>query len=101
MTVFKKISVQEAQEIMDSGKVTIVDVRDAQSFSKGHIAHALIVNDENREVFVQEADRNKPLICYCYHGVSSQSAAAFFASQGFKDVYSIEGGYEQWKAVYG
>lgn len=94
---FKHISVEEAKQLMATKDVGIVDIRDAQSFSQGHIPHAKLVSDENIEIFLQESDKQKPLVCYCYHGISSQSAASFFVSQGFKEVYSIDGGFEQWK----
>jgi len=101
MDTFTQISVQKAHEIMESGPVTIVDVRDSNSFSQGHIAQAQIVNDENIKAFLETSDRQVPLICYCYHGISSQRAALFFANQGFKKVYSMDGGWEEWRTVYG
>jgi len=101
MDTFTRISVNKAHALMQSGVVTIVDVRDANSFAQGHIADAQIVNDENIEGFLLGTNREVPLICYCYHGISSQRAALFFADQGFKQVYSIDGGWEEWKATYG
>ena len=77
--------------------MTIVDIRDAGSFAQGHIAQAQMVNDENIKDFFKETDKEIPLICYCYHGISSQRAASYFADQGFKQVYSIDGGWEEWK----
>lgn len=100
MGAFKKIEITAAKEMMNKGHVTIADIRDAQIFKAGHIEHAVLVNDGNVENFLKETDKNKPLICYCYHGISSQSAAGYFASQGFKEVYSLEGGFEKWKTVY-
>ena len=102
MDTFTRISVQKAHEIMETGnRVTIVDIRDANSFAQGHIAKAQTVNDENIGAFLQKTDKDAPLICYCYHGISSQGAASFFANQGFSQVYSIDGGWEEWKAIYG
>jgi len=101
METFTRVSVQKAHEIIQSGNVNIVDVRDADAFAQGHMAQAQILNDENIKDFLQETDKEEPLICYCYHGISSQQAARFFADQGFKHVYSIDGGWEEWKAVYG
>ena len=100
MEGLKHLSIGEAKYLMDTQAVTIVDIRDADTFGQGHIPHANLVNDENIEVFLQETDKAKPLICYCYHGISSQNAAALFAAQGFKEVYSIDGGYEEWKKQY-
>jgi thiosulfate sulfurtransferase len=36
----------------------------------------------------------------CYRGNSSQSAAAYLASQGFSEVYSLDGGFELWRSLY-
>jgi len=101
MDTFAQISVQKAHEIIGSVKVNIVDIRDSASFAQGHLPQAKMVNDENIEIFVKEADKKIPLICYCYHGISSRQAASYFAQQGFKQVYSIDGGWEEWKAIYG
>jgi thiosulfate sulfurtransferase len=100
MDTFKRISVQEAHQIIETGDVTIVDIRDAASFSRGHITGAQSLNEDNVQTFMQKADKQIPLICYCYRGFSSQQAAGFFVGQGFKEVYSIDGGWEGWKAAY-
>ena len=76
MDTFTRISVQKAHEIIGSGDgVTIVDIRDPDSFTQGHIANALNVDDQNIKDFLQVTDKEIPLICYCYHGISSQGAA--------------------------
>jgi thiosulfate sulfurtransferase len=100
MDTFTRISVEKAHEIMESGPMTIVDIRDPNSFAQGHIANALNVDDENIKDFLQTTDKEIPLICCCYHGISSQGAAGYFAAQGFKQVYSINGGWEAWRVVY-
>ncbi len=86
---------------MGLGDVTIVDIRDDHSFAQGHVPQAKSVNDGNIETFLEQTDKGIPLICYCYHGISSQQAAAFFADRGFKQVYSIDGGWEEWNKAYG
>ena len=40
------------------------------------------------------------MVVCCYHGISSQGAAAYFAEQGFNEVYSMMGGFEAWQSVY-
>ena len=101
MVTFTRISVQKAHEIISAGGVTIVDIRDENSFEQGHIALAQNINDGSIKGFLQNTDKQTPLICYCYHGNSSQSAAAFFTEQGFKQVFSIDGGWEEWKTIHG
>lgn len=100
MEAFKHLTVKEAKDLIAKDDANIVDIRKPQAFEEGHIQHAKLINDSNIEIFLQEADKNKPLICYCYHGISSQNAAEFFIAQGFKDVYSLDGGYEQWRQAH-
>ena len=100
MDSFKEIEVEKAKELIDQGGVTVVDIRNEDVYEEAHIAHAILVNDHNIEEFVKTADKNKPLICYCYHGFSSQSAAAYFIENGFQEVYSMIGGFEGWRAEF-
>ena len=57
----------------------------------------LNIQQDNIEEFLSSADREKPLIVYCYHGNASQGAADYFSEQGFVEVYSMDGGYEAWR----
>jgi len=40
------------------------------------------------------------LVCYCYHGNSSQGAARFFQERGIKNVYSMAGGFTAWLEAF-
>lgn len=96
---FKRISVAEARQLMaagDRGEVQVVDVRDEQSFQQGHIDSAIHLHNANVQEFVDAADLDAPLLVYCYHGHMSQSAAAYFAEQGFAQALSLDGGYTAW-----
>ena len=97
---FKQISVDEARKIIDESHATIVDIRDPESYQAGHLQNAVSVNQNNIEEFLKTADKKSPLICYCYHGISSQGAAEYFCQNGFNEALSIEGGFEAWKSVY-
>ena len=92
---YKRISILEAQELM-SDDATIVDVRDPQSYSMHHIDNAVHVSNENIQQFIDDTDKTKPLIIYCYRGNSSQDAAQYLSDKGFLDVYSMDGGVEEW-----
>lgn len=97
MDGFKQISVEEAHKILESGKAVFVDVRDPGSFQAGHVPGALHLTDNNIQDFVAKTDKTKPVVCYCYHGNTSQGAAAYLMDQGFKEVYSVAGGFEEWR----
>lgn len=97
MNKFKRISVKEAEELIQKEDVTIVDIRDRDSYLNGHINNSIHLTGNNAEDFLATLDREKPLIIYCYHGKSSQNAVQFFAEKGVAAVYSIDGGFEAWR----
>ena len=93
---FKRLSVKQTKELIEDNDITIIDIRDSQSYSMGHIDNAMHADSINIENFLIDEDKVKPLIIYCYHGISSQSAAGYFAENGFTNVYSLDGGYTAW-----
>ena len=100
MEAFEQIDIHKAKELIDRAEVTVVDVRDPESYKQAHIPNAIPVNDETLTSFLKATDKKKPLICYCYHGFSSQSAAQYFHQEGFEKVFSIIGGFEEWRTSY-
>ena len=99
MTDFKRIPPEQAQALRDQGAV-VVDIRDPQAYAAGHIKNATHLDNHSLHDFIAKADLDAPLIVACYHGNSSQSAAAYLAGQGFSEVYSLDGGFELWRATY-
>ena len=97
MDEFKEITVEEAGRLLEAGKAFFVDVRDPASFEAAHVPGALPLNDTNVEAFVAKTDKSKPVVVYCYHGHTSQGAAAYLKDQGFQEVYSVIGGFERWR----
>jgi len=97
---FTCISAVAAKKMMDERAAQIVDIRDPQSYSGAHVPGAVSINNTNISEFVMAADFDKPLLVFCYHGHSSQGAADFFSGQGFAEVYSVDGGFEEWRLSY-
>ncbi|WP_026244645.1 thiosulfate sulfurtransferase GlpE [Dasania marina] len=97
---FKRLSIAESKILVDEKDATLVDIRDQAAFLSARIAHAIHLDNNTVQDFIQQQDHSKPLIVYCYHGNSSQGAADFFASQGFAEVYSMDGGFEEWRSQY-
>jgi thiosulfate sulfurtransferase len=101
MNNFQRISVQTAKELIDTAPVTkIVDIRDPQSFQVGRMTQAQHLTNDNVQQFITQTEKSLPIIVCCYHGNSSQGAADFIAQQGFEQVYSLDGGFEEWEAKY-
>ena len=99
MSEFKRIDPATAHDLRQSG-AQVVDIRDAHSFANAHIPGARHLDNHSLPDFLAGADLAAPLLVVCYHGNSSQSAAAYLAQQGFAEVYSVDGGFELWRAHF-
>jgi len=97
--MFKRISAIDAAALLSAGEAHIVDIRDEVSYQNLHVQGALNLNNTNLQTFIESADIDKPLLVYCYHGISSQSAAEFLNQKGFEEVYSIDGGFDACNGV--
>ena len=96
MPKIEEITVENAKSNLETSSACFVDIRDADSYSAGHVEGAFSLNDSNIGLFMSETDKSKTHIIYCYHGNSSKQATEFFMNNGFDSVYSMAGGYEAW-----
>ena len=95
---FKHLQINDLHDNLS--KYVVVDIRDGNSFQAGHIADYIHLTNESLADFLRDADFDAPVVVCCYHGVSSQQAAQFLVSQDFTEVYSLDGGFTQWQALY-
>ncbi len=86
------ISMSEVVSIVEHD-ATIVDIRDQASYKRSHMNDAILLGNDNVQDFIDQSDKQRPIIVYCYHGSSSKCVAEYLAAQGFKEVYSLNGGY--------
>ena len=94
---YECISREKADDLMKEDKLKIIDVRDEESFKYGHISKAININDNNIKRFLDKTSKDTPVLIYCYHGNNSKGAAEYFISQGYEKVYSLDGGYSDYK----
>ena len=95
---FKTVDIQQAKQMLKTKAVTVIDIRDGESFKEAHIDGAILINRENIKDFIEKSDKAKTVLCYCYRGISSQDAVRILLKNGFKDVYNLQGGYEAWRS---
>lgn len=85
----------------------LVDVRESSEHEQGHIRNAHLVP---RGILEAAADlnypmhdetlytaRERPVVLYCATGGRSAMAAVTLQLMGFKDVYSLAGGFMKWQ----
>lgn len=75
----------------------ILDCRETKDYQAGHINNALHVHEGLKESLLKKGDKQKKMFIYCYYGHASEHLAEMFADFGFKQVFSLQGGYASWK----
>lgn len=100
MQRFKQLSPEQAHTMLQEQDCQLADIRDEQSYQRGHIPNAVHLNEQSLPSFLETADPEKTLIVYCYHGNTSLSAAQFFTEKNFTEVYSMDGGFEDWRVKF-
>ena len=53
---FNRISIKDAKDLLSKDDLILIDIRDYNSFSKGHIEKAIHVEDLNIDKFLQDKD---------------------------------------------
>ena len=99
----EKIDVNSAQEyVAQHENAVIVDVRTPAEYEMSHITGAMNVNvqDDDFESMVAALDKDKTYLVHCTRNPDngrSSRALETLQSLGFKNLYSLEGGYVAWK----
>ena len=97
-TDFRTLSSVEVAERLASGEeVFLVDVREPRAFHAGHIADAILLPaGDFADRYTREIDPEDAVILVCERGQTSEAAARFLVSQGFRDVSTMDGGMLAW-----
>lgn len=79
----------------------VIDVRTPEEFAKGHLPNAQNINWNGDDFEQQMASLPKttPVFVYCLSGGRSASAVSKMRSEGFTEVYELEGGIMKWRAA--
>ncbi len=97
----QKVTGQEAVQILNRKAAVVVDVREPQEFTSGHIARAINIPLGQVATRSQELKKykEKPIIVCCASGARSARAAAILRKEGFADVRNLAGGLSAWRSA--
>ncbi len=84
---------------MNLENVQIIDVRTPAEFTDGHIQNAVNIDyfSKSFSANISKLNKQKTVLVYCAAGGRSATAAKEFKKLGFKKVYDLIGGYDDWK----
>jgi len=95
----KETNVAEVKKRMDAGeRLTLIDVREDNEWSKGHIAGAVHLGKGiiERDIEAAVPNKDQEIILYCGGGFRSALAADALKKMGYTNPVSMDGGWRGW-----
>lgn len=84
---------------MIENEAKLIDVREDNEWEAGHAAGAVHMGRGviDRDIVQTFPDKNTELILYCGGGFRSALAADILQKMGYKNVWSMAGGWKAWR----
>ena len=97
----KDVSVNEAQKLIQEGKVLVLDVRTPEEFKEGHIEGAVNIdfNGKDFATQIQKLDPSKPVLVHCQGGGRSGRSLPLLEQLSFPQIYHLHEGFGEWDAA--
>ena len=94
-----QVTPADAQRRMAAGAV-VIDTREPNEFQAGHVAGANLLPPAQVASGIAELvpDLDQPVVVICAVGARSYRATAQLMAMGYRDVVTVAGGLNQWKA---
>lgn len=93
---YMSITAEELEIRLRQGGLRLVDVRTDAEVAQGKIPQGEPLPLHLIPLRLGEMDKHATTVFYCRSGARSAQAAAFVASNGFTDVYNLQGGIIAW-----
>ncbi|HAJ72911.1 MAG TPA: hypothetical protein DCO68_12620 [Methylophilaceae bacterium] len=98
-TAYQRISSKQAVDLIHRAHagtkaLALFDSRDQNTYHKSHIIGADHLSEQSFGEVINSLPKDIPVMIYCYHGNASQVYASMFSDFNFREVYSVDGGYE-------
>jgi rhodanese-related sulfurtransferase len=90
------ITPQEAQELINRSEVDVVDVREPNEWSGGHLSGSRLVPLGQLRQSPKQSLPRDGIIFVCAAGVRSETAARLAVQNGLTHVYNLRGGTKNW-----
>ena len=97
---FESVTIDQLVKKIESGKITILDVRPEAEFNTGHIANAISIPIEQLADRMKELPKKNEIIAYCRGPfcVYADEAVAFLTKAGYKAM-RLEEGFPDWSIM--
>lgn len=88
----------QATQLLNKGKVTIIDVRSADEFKAGHLRQSKNIPLDQLGARVGEIDKSTSVLVVCGVGARAARGASQLRRAGVDNVYVLGGGFTEWQS---
>jgi rhodanese-related sulfurtransferase/transcriptional regulator with XRE-family HTH domain len=93
----RTVDPREAEKLLASGNIEIIDVRDPSEWARSHIEGARNVPLQELLAHAATSVTRERVLFVCARGVRSRTAATAVDQIGRSEVYSLDGGLQAWE----
>ncbi len=94
---YVNITAEEAKRVIDTEDVILLDVRTEEEYDSAHIEEATLIPVAELCNRTEELNKSKKIVVYCRSGHRSAIASDILIEHGFKRVYNVLGGINEWE----
>jgi rhodanese-related sulfurtransferase len=96
----KDVGNLQVTQLMNANAV-VLDVREPKEYEGGRLPNAIHIPLSQLDSRGPELAKltGRPLVVYCDRGTRARMAAGKLGKLGFKDLYSLVGGFRAWKSA--
>ncbi|MEI6817086.1 MAG: thioredoxin domain-containing protein [Bacteroidota bacterium] len=90
-----------SEKLSNTPSSVLIDVRTPEEYSKGHLQNSKNFdwNGDDFQNQTSKLEKGMPVFIYCLSGKRSAAAASKMRTDGFKEVYELNGGIMKWRAA--
>ncbi len=90
-----------SEKLRNTPSSVLIDVRTPEEYSKGHLQNSKNFdwNGDDFQNQTSKLEKGMPVFIYCLSGKRSAAAASKMRTDGFKEVYELNGGIMKWRAA--
>ncbi|MFM8243404.1 MAG: rhodanese-like domain-containing protein [Crocinitomicaceae bacterium] len=98
----KTLKNEEFNKFRVRSDAQVLDIRTFKEVQEGKIPNSINIDFFAKDFINQcesKFDKKKPLLVYCAAGGRSSKAIKNLSKAGFKKVYDLEGGFDDWRLI--
>lgn len=93
----QSITPQDLKDRIDSGNVPVlIDVREPWEYETCRIDGSQNIPMSEINAALEKMDKDTERVIICHYGMRSQQVAGYLASLGYKKIFNLEGGIDEW-----